>query len=46
MDTITPLIAFSKKFKIQCAVAHDKEDFEFTTEMMVTGYLRSTAFSC
>lgn len=43
IDTITPLIAFSKELKIQWAVAYDKEDFEFTMEMMVKGRIDGSA---
>ena len=42
-DTIMPLMAFSKELKIQWAVAYDKEDFEFTIEMMVKGRIKGSA---
>lgn len=42
-DTIMPLIAFSKELTIQWAVAYDKEDFEFTMEMMVKGRIDGSA---
>ncbi len=42
-DTIMPLIAFSKELRVQWAVAYDKEDFEFTMEMMVKGRIDGSA---
>lgn len=36
-DTIVPLMAFIKEIRIQWAVGYDKEDFEFTIDMMVAG---------
>ncbi|MEM8767388.1 MAG: zinc-binding dehydrogenase [Pseudomonadota bacterium] len=36
-DTIMPLIAFSKELRIQWAVAYDKEDWDFTMQMMIEG---------
>ena len=42
-DTIIPLMAFGKELKIQWAVAYDKEDFEFTMEMMVKGRIDGEA---
>lgn len=42
-DTIIPLVAFSKELRIQWAVAYDKEDFEFTMEMMVKGRIDGSA---
>ncbi|MEM9623484.1 MAG: zinc-binding dehydrogenase [Pseudomonadota bacterium] len=36
-DTIVPLVAFSKELKIQWAVAYDKEDWDFTIQMMIDG---------
>ena len=36
-DTIVPLVAFIKELTVQWAVAYDKEDFEFTIDMMVAG---------
>jgi (R,R)-butanediol dehydrogenase/meso-butanediol dehydrogenase/diacetyl reductase len=42
-DNIMPLIAFSKELRIQWAVAYDKEDFEFTMDMMVKGRVDATA---
>ncbi len=42
-DTIVPLLAFSKELRIQWAVAYDKEDFEFTIDMMVAGRVDASA---
>jgi 2-desacetyl-2-hydroxyethyl bacteriochlorophyllide A dehydrogenase len=42
-DTIVPLMAFGKELRIQWAVGYDKEDFEFTIEMMVAGRVNATA---
>lgn len=42
-DTIVPLMAFGKELRIQWAVGYDKEDFEFTIEMMVAGRINATA---
>ncbi len=36
-DTIVPLVAFSKELRIQWAVAYDKEDWDFTIQMMIAG---------
>jgi len=36
-DTITPLVAFTKELRIQWAVAYDKEDWDFTIQMMIDG---------
>ena len=36
-DNIVPLVAFSKELTIQWAVAYDKEDWDFTIQMMVNG---------
>ena len=41
-DTITPLVAFIKELRIQWAVGYDKEDFEFTIDMMVAGRIDAT----
>lgn len=35
-DTIVPLAAFSKELRIQWAVAYDKEDWDFTIQMMIS----------
>jgi (R,R)-butanediol dehydrogenase/meso-butanediol dehydrogenase/diacetyl reductase len=42
-DTIVPLIAFGKELTIQWAVAYDKEDWEFTMEMMVAKRIDASA---
>jgi 2-desacetyl-2-hydroxyethyl bacteriochlorophyllide A dehydrogenase len=42
-DTIVPLIAFSKELRIQWAVAYDKEDWDFTIEMMINGRIDGSA---
>ena len=42
-DTIVPLVAFSKELTIQWAVAYDKEDWDFTIQMMVNGRIDGTA---
>jgi len=36
-DNITPLVAFTKELRIQWAVAYDKEDWDFTMDMVVAG---------
>ena len=36
-DNIQPLMAFSKELRIQWAVAYDKEDWDFTMQMMIDG---------
>ena len=36
-DNIMPLIAFTKELRIQWAVAYDKEDWDFTMQMMIDG---------
>ncbi|MEM6709726.1 MAG: alcohol dehydrogenase catalytic domain-containing protein [Pseudomonadota bacterium] len=36
-DTIAPLLALTKELQIQWALAYDKEDWDFTIEMMVAG---------
>ncbi len=36
-DNIVPLLAFSKELRIQWAVAYDKEDWDFTIQMMIDG---------
>ena len=41
-DTIIPLMAFAKELRIQWAVGYDKEDFEFTIDMMVAGRIDAT----
>jgi len=41
-DTIMPLMAFVKELRIQWAVGYDKEDFEFTIDMMVAGRIDAT----
>ena len=42
-DTIVPLMAFGKELTIQWAVGYDKEDFEFTIEMMMQGRISAEA---
>ena len=42
-DTIVPLMAFGKELTIQWAVGYDKEDFEFTIEMMMQGRIVADA---
>jgi 2-desacetyl-2-hydroxyethyl bacteriochlorophyllide A dehydrogenase len=41
-DTIMPLLAFAKELRVQWAVGYDKEDFEFTIDMMVAGRIDAT----
>ncbi len=41
-DTIVPLVAFSKELAIKWAVGYDKEDFEFTIDMMLAGRISAT----
>ena len=41
-DNIMPLVAFSKELRIQWAVAYDKEDWDFTIQMMVNGRIDGT----
>ena len=41
-DTLMPLLAFSKELRIQWAVAYDKEDWEFTIDMMVAGRINGS----
>ncbi len=36
-DNIMPLVAFTKELRIQWAVAYDKEDWDFTMQMMIDG---------
>jgi (R,R)-butanediol dehydrogenase/meso-butanediol dehydrogenase/diacetyl reductase len=36
-DTIMPLLGLTKELRFQWAVGYDKEDFEFTIDMMVAG---------
>ena len=42
-DEIMPLAAFLKELRIQWAVGYDKEDFQFTIDMMVAGRIDATA---
>jgi (R,R)-butanediol dehydrogenase/meso-butanediol dehydrogenase/diacetyl reductase len=42
-DTIVPLMAFGKELTLQWAVAYDKEDFEFTIDMIVAGRIDASA---
>ena len=42
-DNIMPLVAFSKELRIQWAVAYDKEDWDFTIEMMINGRIDGSA---
>ena len=42
-DTIVPLIAFGKELTIRWAVAYDKEDWEFTMDMMVAQRIDASA---
>ena len=42
-DTIMPLVAFSKELRIQWAVAYDKEDWDFTIDMMISGRIDGSA---
>ncbi len=42
-DNIMPLIAFSKELRIQWAVAYDKEDWDFTIQMMIEGRIDGSA---
>ena len=42
-DQIVPLTAFLKELRIQWAVGYDKEDFQFTIDMMVAGRVDATA---
>ena len=42
-DTIVPLMAFGKELTIQWAVGYDKEDFEFTIEMMMQSRISAEA---
>ena len=41
-DTIVPLMAFGKELRIQWAVGYDKEDFEFSIEMMQANRIDAT----
>jgi len=41
-DTIVPLMAFGKELRIQWAVGYDKEDFEFSIEMMLAKRIDAT----
>ena len=42
-DEIVPLTAFVKELRIQWAVGYDKEDFQFTIDMMVAGRVDASA---
>ena len=42
-DTIVPLMAFVKELQIRWAVGYEKEDFEFTIDMMVAGRMDASA---
>jgi len=42
-DEIVPLTAFLKELRIQWAVGYEKEDFQFTIDMMVAGRIDATA---
>ncbi|MEM7000278.1 MAG: zinc-binding dehydrogenase [Pseudomonadota bacterium] len=42
-DSIVPLVAFSKELRIQWAVAYDKEDWDFTIQMMIEGRIDGSA---
>lgn len=42
-DSIVPLVAFSKELTIQWAVAYDKEDWDFTIQMMIEGRIDGSA---
>jgi len=42
-DTIVPLMAFGKELTIQWAVGYDKEDFEFSIDMMLQGRISADA---
>lgn len=42
-DNIVPLVAFSKELRIQWAVAYDKEDWDFTIQMMIDGRINGSA---
>ncbi len=42
-DEIMPLAAFLKELRIQWAVGYDKEDFQFTIDMMVAGRVDATS---
>ena len=41
-DTIMPLVAFTKELRIQWALAYDKEDWDFTMQMMIDGRIDGT----
>lgn len=41
-DTIVPLMAFGKELRIQWAVGYDKEDFEFSIDMIRAGRIDPT----
>ncbi len=42
-DQIVPLVAFTKELQIQWAVAYDKEDWDFTMQMMIDGRIDASA---
>ena len=42
-DTIVPLVAFGKELTIRWAVAYDKEDWEYTMDMMVAKRIDASA---
>ena len=42
-DTIMPLGAITKELRIQWAVGYDKEDFEFTIDMLMAGRIDASA---
>ena len=42
-DTIVPLIAFVKEVTLRWAVAYEKEDFEFTIDMMISDRVNADA---
>ena len=42
-DTIVPLLGLTKELTLRWAVAYDKEDFEFTIDMMAAGRIDAGA---
>ena len=42
-DNITPLAALTKELRLQWALAYDKEDWDFTIQMMVDGRIDGSA---
>ncbi|MBT4160006.1 MAG: alcohol dehydrogenase catalytic domain-containing protein [Gammaproteobacteria bacterium] len=42
-DTIIPLLALTKELTLRWAVAYEKEDFEFTIDMMASGRIDGSA---